>query len=311
MRRIIDPGKERRSINFLDNIRYSQVRDLQGEPVDLMLSLMVQNGNSEMRLASGRDDEVSTGLQPVIVWINGAGWRACDKNLMSAEMEFLAEAGYAVAFIQYRNSSQGHFPAQLVDVKTAIRFLRTHAEAYHLDPKRIGTIGRSAGGHLSAFCAMNLPGYDQGEWLQQGSEVQAAVDLFGPVDITALYDLNQPKLKDPSYRWHRESETHEGALLGGDEATMRERSFAASPVRFINKGMCPLAILHGDQDVLVPSSVSEDFYRRLVEAGLEGRSELYILKNAGHGTREFFQQSTKSLIVAFFDEHLAGGEACL
>ena len=76
MRRIIDPGKERRSINFLDNIRYSQVRDLQGEPVDLMLSLMVQNGNSEMRLASGRDDEVSTGLQPVIVWINGAGWRA-------------------------------------------------------------------------------------------------------------------------------------------------------------------------------------------------------------------------------------------
>ena len=75
MRTVINPGKERRTINFIDNIVFSHVTDLEGHPLDLTLSLMLQNGNSEMRLASGRDDEVSTGLQPVIVWINGAGWR--------------------------------------------------------------------------------------------------------------------------------------------------------------------------------------------------------------------------------------------
>ena len=72
MRTIIDPGKERRSINFIDNIVYSHVTDLEGQPLELSMSLMVQNGNSEMRLADGRDDEVSTGRQPLIVWINGA-----------------------------------------------------------------------------------------------------------------------------------------------------------------------------------------------------------------------------------------------
>ena len=86
MKWTIDPGKERRSINFIDNVCYSRVTNLKGEPMELHLSLMVQNGNSEMRLASGRDDEVSTGLQPLIVWINGSGWRGCDKNLMTAEM---------------------------------------------------------------------------------------------------------------------------------------------------------------------------------------------------------------------------------
>ena len=111
MRYEIDPGKERRTINFIDNICYSHVTDKNGKPLDLYLSLMLQNGNSEMRLASGRDDEVSTGRQPLIVWINGSGWRSCDKNLMTAEMEFLAEAGYAVAFLYYRGSSEGSFPS--------------------------------------------------------------------------------------------------------------------------------------------------------------------------------------------------------
>ena len=67
MKKIIDPGKERRTINFIDNICFSHVTDLQGDPLDLYMSLMVQNGNSEMRLADGRDDEVSTGLQPLYV----------------------------------------------------------------------------------------------------------------------------------------------------------------------------------------------------------------------------------------------------
>lgn len=86
MRTTIDPGKARRSINVIDKITYSHVSDRDGNPMELQMCLMLQNGNSEMRLASGRDDEVSTGRQPAILWINGAGWHTCDKLLMSAEM---------------------------------------------------------------------------------------------------------------------------------------------------------------------------------------------------------------------------------
>ena len=265
---------------------------------------MVQNGNSEMRLASGRDDEVSTGLQPLIVWINGAGWRKCDKNLMAAEMEYFAENGFAVACIEYRHSGIGHFPDQLIDVKTAVRFLRANAAKYGIDPKRIATMGRSAGGHLSSWMAMNTDGFDSEEWAGYPSTVRAAVDFFGPVDVKACNQIEIGKFKNPNHRWHRIEETHGGALLGGDPATMVERSDAASPIFHISEKTAPIIILHGDQDPLVPVSMSEDFYDRLVKAGLEKQSELYIVKNGGHGTRELFQMECKEKILTFLNKYV-------
>ncbi len=304
MKTILDPGKERRTINFIGNICFSHVRDLNGEPLDLCLSLMVRNGNSEMRLASGRDDEVSTGRQPVLIHINGAGWRGADKNLMAAEMQYFAEAGYAVACIYYRSSAQGHFPDQLIDCKTAVRFLRSHADQYGLDPDHIAAIGCSAGGHLSSWLAMNTDGFDEGEWLDVSSHVSCAINMFGASDIRALNLIEQENIKNPAHRWHSMEETHGGALLGGDMSTVIERSDAASPQNFINPGTAPLMILHGDQDPLVPVAISEDFYDRLCKAGLEAQSELYIIKNGGHGTRELFQTSVKERILDFLNRYI-------
>ena len=304
MRYHIDPGRERRSINFIDNIPYSHVTDLEGRPLELRLSLMVQNGNSEARLAVGRDDEPEHLKQPFLVWFNGAGWRECDKNLQCAEMAFLAEAGYAVAFIHYRNSAEGKWPSQLIDCKTAVRFLKAHAEEYGLDPDRAGVLGRSAGGHLAAFMAMNLDGYDTEEWKGCSSKVHAAVDYFGVVDVTALNLLEMERVREPGYRWHSIEETHGFALLGGDRNTFIERSDAASANRFINDGMCPICILHGDRDAIAPVSISEAFYEKLSEAGLEDRADLYIVKGAGHGTREFSQPMIRKTVLAFLDHYL-------
>ena len=309
MKKFIDPGKARRSINFMDHIVYSHVQDRDGNPVNLELSLMVQNGNSEMRLASGRDDEVSTGRQPLLVWINGAGWHDVPKNMMAAEMQFLAEAGFAVAFIHYRGTELAGWPAQLIDCKTAVRFLRAHADLYGLDARRVGVIGRSAGGHLASWMAMNTDGFDSEEWGGFSSHVSAAVDMFGPVDLPMQFASDQHTIDTvPGYRWKNIAESHGGKLIGGDMETMVERSKAASPDRFINDGMSPLMILHGDQDPLVPLEISEHFYDLLVKAGLEDRTEFYILKNGGHGTREFFQTSVREIIVEFFKRQLPKGE---
>lgn len=288
MYKVLDPGKERRSINVLDHVCFSHVTDLEGNPLDLYMTLMLQNGNSEMRLADGRDDEVSTGVQPCIVWINGSGWRKCDRLLMAAEMEFLAEAGFAVAFAEYRHSGQGHDPAQVQDLKTAIRFLREHAAEYGIDPDRIGTIGRSAGGHLSAWMAMNTDGFDTEEWSDQSSRIQAAVNMFGPTDLEICSRINYSKFDDLCYRWHHISETHEGAYLGATDETTEEEALAmgraASPIYAVNDGMAPMLILHGDQDPLVPHEISEKLYHTIVEAGLESRVDMCTIKNGGHGT---------------------------
>lgn len=304
MRHVIDPGRARKSVNMTDSIRYSRVTDLEGVPLDLYLSICSKDGNSEMRLAAGRDDEPPMDPMPCVVWVPGGGWRGCDKNLMVPEMQFLVERGYVLASIYYRSSAQGHWPDQLTDVKTAIRFLRAHAEEYHIDPERIGVMGRSAGGHLASMAAMNLDNAPRTEWTAYSDKVQAACDLFGPVELPSLIEYDRRMIRDPGYRWHTMEETHAGALLGVPDAQMDEAGRNASPVFFINEGMCPILILHGDSDLLVPCSISEDFYRRIAEAGLEDRAELYILQHAGHGTREFFQDSTKEIIADFFDRVL-------
>ncbi len=306
MKKKINPGRERKSINFLDNIVYSHQKDLNGQDIELKMSIMLQNGNSEMRLASGRDDEGDDKTpKPAILWVPGGGYRGCDKNLMVAEMEFLADAGFVVASIYYRSSAEGHFPDQIIDVKTALRFLRAHAAEYEIDPEHIGIIGRSAGGQLSAFAAMNQDLYDSEEWAGYSSKVQACCDMFGPVDFPALMEFDEEDMRrTPNHRWKSLLDTHCGAVMGGDPSDMKERSKTYSPMYLLSDAMSPMMILHGDSDKLVPVSISEAFYDKIVEKGLEDRTEFYVLEGAGHGTREFFQAETKKLMLDFFNKYL-------
>lgn len=306
MKTTINPGCKKKTLTLIDNITYSTQTDLSGNPLDLQMSILVQNGNSEARLAAGQDDpKEDHSPKPALVWIPGGGWRGTDKNLMLGEMAEFANAGYVVASIYYRSSAQGHFPAQIIDVKTAIRFLRANAQKYEINPEKIGVFGRSAGGHLAACAAMNTDAYNDGEWKEYASHVQACCDMFGPVDIVALMEAEEKRFGDPAFRWHRLEDTHGGALIGGDPDTMKQRAVDASPVNFISPAMCPIQILHGDNDPLVPIELSsEPFYQKLLAAGMEDQVDYYILSHAGHGSREFFQDSVKERMIVFFDRYL-------
>ena len=153
MKTVIHPRIQRSMLTLLDNITYSHAKQPDGSVLDLKLSILLHHGNQELRLASGLTTDVPPDPLPVIIWVPGGAWRGTDKNQSIAEMQFLAERGFALVSMYYRSSAQAHYPAQLIDVKTAVRFLRAHAEQYHIDPHRIGMIGRSAGGYLASMAA--------------------------------------------------------------------------------------------------------------------------------------------------------------
>lgn len=308
MRYYINPERNKKTVNFKDHIVYSTVENLEGKPMQLEFSVMSMNGNSELKAAAkdAKETDIVT-PQPAIIWVSGGGYRGVDKNQMIAEIQYLAEEGYAVIMVYYRSSAEGHWPAQLIDVKTAIRYIRAHAKELNVDPDRIGIMGRSAGGHLAAMAGLNLSGYDTEEWSGYSSDVQAVFDMFGPVDMVQLLEDEVQEIKrNPNYRWHTLSETHGGALMGGPEETMMERAKEASAiVQLPNaRNLAPIVILHGDADWLIPPTNSIAYYDALIAAGYEDRADLYLLRGAGHGTPEFFQPQVREIGKNFFRKYL-------
>ena len=207
---------------------------------------------------------------PVTVYIHGGGWTSGDKGsgAGATDMQTLLARGYLVVSLDYRLAPQYKFPAQITDVKCAIRHLRANAKQYQLDPNRIGVWGGSAGGHLVSMLGTTdkSAGFDVGEYLDQSSRVQAVVDLFGPSDLPAMLTGQ--------------------ALITGQNvfgASSRDDPILvnASPVTFISPDDPPFLILQGDKDKVVPMAQSQELYDKLIAGG--GRATLVIVKNAGHG----------------------------
>jgi len=301
--KIFDPGKSRASITMYDNIVYSKVKaPLKDQDIELKMSIVTKLGNSEMKNATGSSDPNDVvNRKPVIIYVNGGGFRGADKNQMVPEMQYLADAGYAVAFVYYRSSAEAIFPAQIIDVKSAVRYLRANADKYGINPNKIGITGRSAGGSLVALACMNLPGYDEGDNLEFSSDVQFGVDMFGPVDFKDLMDFDRSNFS-PTSRWKKDADTHGGAFLGGSYENMPEKFREASPVFQVNAKTAPMLILHGDADPLVPYRQSIAMYDAMKAAGK--KVDFYLIKGAGHGTDEFWQESTRVLCLKYFDKYL-------
>ena len=231
---------------------------------------------------------------PLIVWVHGGAWKAGDKS--SCPAKWLVLRGYAVASLGYRLSQDAIFPAQLEDCKAAIRWLRTHASEYGIDPKRIGVWGGSAGGHLAALLGTtgNSHEFDVGENLDQSSRVQCVVDWFGPTDFLHY--------GDPVWHGRDAPDSPISELLGGTVSGNVEKARRASPIYYVGKSAAPFLIMQGDKDNLVPEQQSELLDAALKKAGVE--STLKILTGAGHGGPPFFSTLNLGLIVEFFDRHL-------
>lgn len=267
-------------VKLLEDVQYARVGDLSLK-LDLYLPAQPQAASKP----------------PLVVWIHGGGWREFSKD--RCLLIWLAAEGYAVASVQYRLApDQGYWPAQMHDVKGAVRWLRAHAGEYGYDTTRIAAAGESAGGHLSLMLGTTagnkeLEGTTGGNETQS-TKVDAVVNYYGPSDLLSFgQDLNQPEILS--------------FLFNGPVSQTKAQYEQAAPINHVSAGDAPVLTLHGDKDPLVflnHSTRMEEVYKK---AGLD--YTLHVIPGMGHGGPAFADTQRKTLIKSFLDKHLRGNEA--
>lgn len=250
--------------------------------------------------------ESTEGPYPVIVYIHGGGWFLGHKRVAYMEpLFYMLEHGYALVSIDYTLSDQAEFPTQIYEIKTAIRFLRQHAEIYNLQAHRIAVLGDSAGGHLAALAGTSgatgaLEDLSLG-WPQQSSKVQAVVDWFGPTNLAAmqqqLQDLNLPS-------WDSMACTMEDLFIGADLSQEPEKAKPADPATYLTPEAPPFMIQHGDKDTVVPCQQSISFAQKLEEAIGKDKVIFEILPGAVHEDPRFYAQENLDKVIKFLDQYL-------
>ena len=207
------------------------------------------------------------GRLPAVIYIHGGGWNAGTYH--TAPLVELARAGYFAASIEYRLSGDALWPAQLEDCQLGVRWLRTNAAKYRVDPNRIGAWGDSAGGHLVACLGTMADVKDaagDGQYPGISNAVQAVVIYYGPTDLTT------PAIADHL--------TALEGLFGTTYALNPALWKSASPLYAVKPGDPPMFLVQGDSDQAIPVSQSIIFAAALAKAGVP--HQLLIVKNAGH-----------------------------
>jgi acetyl esterase/lipase len=237
---------------------------------------------------------------PLLVWVHGGGWsRGARKPVQTFAF---VEAGYAMASVDYRLSGTAPFPAQIHDLKGAIRFLRAQAGAYGYDASRVGVVGVSAGAHLAALAGVTNDSAEHegttGGNLDQSSDVVAVVSYFGASNLTTILDQSTPfglNIRVPGLE----------ALFGGPPSERTDLARLASPVFYVDAFDPPLLLLHGDQDPQMPINQSHELHGAYKELGLDVHFE--VVHGAQHGGDEFFDDERTPLVEAFLDRTVKNG----
>lgn len=235
--------------------------------------------------------EGSRGPNPVVIFTHGSAWMA-DNGRMDAQRlaAILLPRGYAVAGVAIRSSMQARFPAQVHDIKAAIRWLRSNAREYGLHGDRIGILGESSGGWTAAMAAVtgDVPELEGQEGVAAiSSAVQAAIAFYPPtnflqMDASALApcDPDAPVSMAAPF-CHASAGSPESRLLGCALDSCPDTVERANPIRYISKSDPPIMVIHGERDSAVPHGQGEMFYQALNKACQD--SFFVSFPIAGHG----------------------------
>ncbi len=242
--------------------------------------------------------KTGAGPFPAVVFIHGGGWYKGDPSSYTAMSQQLAARGYVTLNLFYRLSGEAPFPAALYDCKSAVRWARANAQTFRIDPDRIGSVGGSAGGHLSGLLGTSghSPGLNHGgNHLDQSSEIQACVVMAGSMDLTTE-DSKRSATHDPRRRT--------ATFMGGTWEEAKQTFIDASPVTHVSKHTPPMLFMDGEFDR--PGERYPEMIKKLDTHGVHHES--HVIENGPHpfwSSHPFFDPAL-DILTEFFDRTLKG-----
>lgn len=218
----------------------------------------------------------------------------------------LLDSGFAVVTVNHRSSRDAIFPAQIQDIKAAVRFIKANGNKYQIDTSFIGITGYSSGGHLSAM--MGTSGFvtlktintksaqiegEVGNYTTYSSSVDAVVDWFGPTDFQSMDSCGSKMVHDAI-------DSPESILIGAPIQDNDDLCALANPISYIDPDDPPFLIFHGDADPLVPHCQSELLFKGLQKSGVP--SQFVLVPKGGHGPGLFEEEYFRMMTDFFLKE---------
>jgi acetyl esterase/lipase len=237
---------------------------------------------------------------PVVVFVHGGGWNAGYRSEFVPMALRLAQRGYAAATISYRLAGEAGYPAAVNDARASVRWVRSHAPRYGIDPQRIVLSGGSAGAQIASLAALtaDLHPFDpRARDHAVSSAVQAIVNIDGASDFTTeesrRHDEDLSKSPSPAAVW-----------LGGRYAEKAALWREASPINYVRRGMPPILFIGSAQARF--QSGRDEMVSRMAARGAAAR--VVLLPDTPHTFWLFdpWLQPSVDATVSFLDEHLPG-----
>lgn len=246
-----------------------------------------------------------------VVLVSSGGWRSNKSDVPGADddrrnrehwVQGLLQGGYTLFVARHGSSPRYFVPEMVDDIRRSVRFVRTNASQYAVDPERLGITSGSSGGHLSLMVATTGDDGDpqaKDPVLRASSRVQACVAWFPPTD---LVNWGKPQ----GYREIEQSRPGFFAEIFGRVSDLEPQLRSISPIDQVTADDPPLLLLHGDKDKTVPLQQSEVMRTKYAEAGLP--VELVVQPGGGHSWWPGILEQYAS-VTAWFDRYLKPGDS--
>lgn len=221
---------------------------------------------------------------PLVLFIPGSAWHRQEMYNNIPARSKLAKRGFAIAEIQYRESDLAVFPAQVIDVKRAIRFLYSIAEQFHIDTDHIFLAGDSSGGHIALLTGLTADSNELDD-----AENNIPYNINGIISFYAPTDMFLTRKKGPI----------EDLLGVTDVALAPQLAKAASCKTYITKekNIPPILMFHGKEDETVSIENSRNLFALLQKSDKD--VEYYEIEKAGHGGAVYWTDDVLNIVEKF------------
>lgn len=232
---------------------------------------------------------------PCIVYIPGSAFHEQNVKERVPGLSYLVQRGFVVAALEYRGSECAPFPAQTLDAKMGVCYMKKHAKEYGINPKNVFLMGDSSGGHTAMMAAFSygIKELEEADTRSTGPIVKGVIDLYGPTNFSTMN--NEPSSQD-----HRTPDSPEGMEIGGKPVLEHpELVKHATIATYVSKDrpLPPILMFHGTNDELVPFGQGCELFDALKKANKD--ATFYQVIGAHHGGREFWTNEVLDIEEAF------------